>query len=91
MEYMGELLLKKQCPMIVVARELRLEEIKTYETGDIIGTMRWRGGVILVMLHLSFGDMVYTERIKVYAHNVEETEYSEFWKLVTEILKEYIH
>jgi hypothetical protein len=88
MRYTGELLLRKPCPMVVVARWLRMEEIKTFETGDIVGTMQWRGGVILAMLHLSYGDMIYTERIKVYAHHVEETEYDEFWKLVVEMLKD---
>jgi hypothetical protein len=88
MKYIGELLLDKPCPMIAIARHLRMGDIKTFETGDIVGTMQWRGGVILVMLHLSFGDMIFTEKIKVYAHHVEETEIGEFWKLVTELLKD---
>jgi hypothetical protein len=90
MRYMGKLLLDKSCPMIVIARYLRMEERKTYETGDIVGTMQWRGSTILVMLHLSRGDVIYTEEIKIYAHHVEDTEDSEFWKLVGEILKEHI-
>jgi len=84
------LFLKEPKPMIVVARELGMEERKTFETGDIVGTMQWRGGTILVMLHLSSGDMVFTEKIEIYAHHVEETEYDEFWKLVIEMLKDII-
>ena len=90
MKYVGTLKLKTPKPMIVMARELRMGDIKTFETGDIVGTMQWRGDVILVVLHLSSGDMIFTEKIKIYAHHIEETEYDEFWKLIGEILKEYI-
>lgn len=90
MKYIGKLWLKEGYPMLSVALYLRLKNFSSFETQDLVGTMEWRGGDILVLLHLSWGEMNNVQKLKVYVHHVEETEYDEFWKLVTEKLKEII-
>lgn len=90
MRYMGKLWLKKPYPMSIIASELRFKVATTFETQDIVGTMLWRGGDILVLLHLSFGDMANVQQLKIWAHHVGEIEDSEFRKLVTEKLRDMI-
>ena len=72
--------------MSVVADELGLKELTTFETQDMVGTMQWRGGPILVLLHLSWGNMADVKKARIYAHHVPETENDEFLKLVMERL-----
>jgi hypothetical protein len=90
MRYMGKLWLKKPYPMSIIASELRLKEMTTFDTQDIVGTMQWRGGEILVLLDLSSGDMANVKELKVWAHHVENTEDSEFQKLVIAKFKDMI-
>ncbi len=90
MKYTGKIWLKEGYPMISSGMFLRLKNATIFETQDMVGTMEWRGGNILVLLHLSWGDMSNVEKLRVYAHHIEETECDEFWKLVTEKLKEVI-
>ena len=92
MRYIGKLWLmdKKPYPMSVIAKELGIKDMTTFETQDIVGTMQWRGGDILVLLHLSLGDMANVKELKIWAHHVEKTEDSEFRKLVIIRLKDMI-
>lgn len=91
MRYIGKLWFKKPYPvMSIIANELRLKDMAIFDTQDIVGTMQWRGGVILVLLGLSSGDMANVQTLKLWVHRVEETEDSEFRKLVIAILKDMI-
>jgi len=87
MKYIGKLWLKKPLPMIEIAEKLDLKNVATFDTGDAVGTMEWRGMTILVMIHLSWGNIADVRKIKIWVHHLEETEDSEFWKLVVERLK----
>jgi hypothetical protein len=82
MKYIGKIWLKKPLQMTKVAERLDLEDIVLHKTDDITGTMKWRGGDILVLLHLSWGDMDKAEKIRVFAHHLEDTEGDEFFRLV---------
>ncbi len=70
-----------------VVEKLELKEVATFSTEDAIGTMKWRGMTVLVMVHISWGNISDIRKIKIFVHHLEETEDSEFWKLVVERLK----
>ena len=85
MKYIGKVWLKKPIQIKKIAELLELEDIVLYKkTEDIIGTMKWRGGNVLVLLHLSWGDIDNTEKIRIFVHHLEDIETSEFFKLVME-------
>ena len=88
MKYMGKISLKKPCLMRVIADKLMLEELTTFETQDMVGTVQWRGGPILMLLHLSWGNMDDVRKARIYAHHIPDTERDEFWKFVMERLGE---
>jgi hypothetical protein len=90
MRFIGKIQLKKEYPMIVVAEELGLKEVTIFGTQDIVGTMQWRGGPILILLHLSWGTMTKVLKARIYAHHIEGTENDEFLKLVMERFGEMI-
>lgn len=87
MKYIGKLWLKKPLPMIEITEKLELKNVATFDTEDAVGTMEWRGMTILVMVHISWGNIADVRKIKIWVHHLEETEDSEFWKLVVERLK----
>lgn len=87
MKYIGKVWLKKPIHMKKIAEILDLEDIALHKTDDITGTMRWRGGNVLVLLHLSWGDMNNAEKIRIFVHHLEDTEISEFFKLAMERFK----
>ncbi len=87
MKYIGKLWLKKPLPINEVVEKLELKEVETFSTEDVVGTMEWSGVTILVMIHLSWGNITDVHKIKIFVHHLEETEDSEFWKLVVERLK----
>lgn len=87
MKYIGKVWLKKYMQMKSIAERLGLEDIVLHKTDDITGTMKWRGGNILVFLHLSWGDIDNVEKIGIFVHHLEDTETSEFFKLVMERFK----
>lgn len=88
MRCMGKLRLEKSYPMGIIANELRLKEMTIFDTRDIVGTMQWRGGEVLVLLDLSYGDMANVKELKVWAHHVEKTEDGEFLKLLIAKLRD---
>ena len=87
MNYIGKVWLKKHMYMKKIAEILDLEDIVLHKTDDITGTMKWRGGNVLVLLHLSWGDMNNAEKIRIFVHHLEDTEIGEFFKLVMERFK----
>lgn len=91
MRYIGKLWFKRPYPiMSIIANELRLKDMAIFDTQDIVGMMKWRGGQILVLLELSSGNMSNVQTLKLFVHHVEETEDSEFRKLVIAALKDII-
>lgn len=87
MKYIGKVWFKKPMKMKKIAEILGLEDIVLHKTEDITGTMKWRGGNILVLLHLSWGDINDAEKIKIFVHHMEDTETGEFFKLAMEMFK----
>jgi hypothetical protein len=88
MIYIGKVWFKK--PMLTkrIAEILGLEDIVFHRTDDITGIMRWRGGNVLVLLHLAWGDINDADKIGIFAHHLEDTEISEFFKLVMELFRD---
>ncbi len=84
MKYIGKLWLKNHLSMSEVVEKFELKEVATFSTEDTVGTMMWRGMTILVMIHISWGNITDVRKIKIWVHHLEETEDSEFWKLVVE-------
>ncbi len=91
MKYVGKLWLNKSLPMSEVVDKLELKEAATFSTEDAVGTMEWRGMTILVVIHVSWGNITDVRKIKILVHHLEETEDSEFWKLVVERLKTIVN
>ena len=87
MRYIGKVWFKKTMQMTKIAEILGLEDIVLHKTEDITGTMKWRWGNILVLLHLSWGDIYKVDKIKIFVHHIEDTETDEFFKLVMERFK----
>lgn len=87
MIYIGKVWLKEPMQLKKIAERLGLEDITLHKTDDITGTINWRGGNILVLLHLSWGDVNKAEKIKMFVHHLEDTETDEFFKLIMERLK----
>jgi hypothetical protein len=87
MIYIGKVWLKEPMQMTKIADRLNLEDIILHKTEDITGTMKWRGGNVLVLLHLSWGDTNNAEKIRIFVHHLEDTETDEFFKLVMERFK----
>jgi hypothetical protein len=87
MNYIGKIWFKKPIQMKKIAEILELEDIVLHKTEDITGTMKWRGGNILVLLHLSWGDTNNAEKIRIFVHHLEDTETDEFFKLAMERFK----
>jgi len=87
MIYIGKVWLKKPIQMTKIADVLGLEDIVLHKTDDITGTMQWRGGNVLVLLHLSWGETNNAEKIRIFVHHLEDTETGEFFKLVIEMFK----
>lgn len=87
MKYIGKVWFKKPVHMKKIAERLDMEDIALHKTEDITGTMKWRGGNVLVLLHLSLGDMYDAEKIRIFAHHLEDTETDELFKLVMERFK----
>jgi hypothetical protein len=87
MKYIGKVWFKKPMQMKKIAEKLDLEDIVLHKTEDITGTMKWRGGNILVLLHLSWGDTNNAEKIRIFVHHLEDTETDEFFKLAMERFK----
>ncbi len=90
MRYIGKLWMDDTCPMSIIANELRLKDVAIFDTQDMVGTMQWRGKEILVLLHLSWGTMDSVQKLKVWAHHIEEIEDDELWKLIITMLKDKI-
>ena len=88
MKYIGKVWFKKPMQMKKIAERLVLEDIALHKTEDITGTMKWRGGNVLVLLHLSWGDMNNAEKIRIFVHHLEDTETDEFFKLAMERFKD---
>ena len=87
MKYIGKVWFKKPMHMKKIAERLDMEDIALHKTEDITGTMKWRGGNVLVLLHLSWGDMYDAEKIRIFVHHLEDTETDEFFKLAMEMFK----
>lgn len=87
MIYIGKVWLKKPMHMKKIAGKLDMEDIVLHKTDDITGTMQWRGGNVLVLLHLSWGEINNAEKIRIFVHHLEDTETDEFFKLVMEMFK----
>jgi len=71
-----------------IAEILGLEDVVFHRTGDITGIMQWRGGNVLVLLHLTWEDINDADKIEIFAHHLEDTEISEFFKLVMELFRD---
>jgi hypothetical protein len=88
MVYIGKVWLKEPMQTKKIAHMLGLEDIVFHRTNDITGIMQWRGGNVLVLLHLEWGDINDTEKVMIYVHHLEYTEISEFFKLMMEIFRD---
>ncbi len=87
MIYLAKVWLKEPIQLKKIGGVLGFEDIVLHKTDDVLGTMKWRGGNVLVLLHLSWGDVDKAEKIKVFVHHLEDTEKGEFFKLIMERLK----
>lgn len=87
MKYIGKVWFKEPIQMKKITEILNMEEVVLHKTDDITGTMKWRGGNILILLHLSWGDIYKVDKIKIFVHHLEDTETDEFFKLVMERFK----
>ena len=88
MNYIGKIWFKKPIKMKKVAEKMGLEDIAVYKTEDMIGTMKWRGADILILIHISWGDMDNVEKIRILAHHLEDTEADEFFRLVMTMFRD---
>lgn len=88
MIYVGKICLKEPMRTKRIAEILGLEDIVFHRTDDITGIMQWRGGNVLVLLHLAWGDINDADTIGIFAHHLEDTEISEFFKLIMEIFRD---
>jgi len=86
MKYIGKLWLKRSMRMTKIAEMLKLDDVKVLKSEDIVGTMDWEGVPIAVLLHLSWGDMDNAEKIRIFAHHLDENEEEDFWALIEEKL-----
>lgn len=91
MKYIGKMWLKRPTSMTKIAEILQLENMAIFKSEDIVGTMSWKNVPILVLLHLSWGDMDKVEKIRVYAHHLDESEKDDFWILIRDVLKDVIN
>jgi len=90
MKYIGKLWLKRPTKMTKIAEILKLDDMKVLKSEDIVGTMNWEGAPIAVLIHLSWGDMDKAEKIRIFAHHIDENEEEDFWVLIGERLKDII-
>lgn len=90
MKYIGKLWLKRSMKMTKIAEMLKLDDVKVLKSEDIVGTMNWEGVPIAVLIHLSLGDMDKAEKIRIFAHHIDENEEEDFWESIVNILKDVI-
>lgn len=88
MKYIGKIWLDKLMSMDELAEMLGLDGIVTFQTDDVCGTMKWRGGNILILIHLSVGYINRAEKVRIFAHHLDITEEGDFWTLAREKLKD---
>ena len=90
MMYIGKMWFEELLPLKTIADKFKLEGVKAFKTEDVIGTMRWRGTDILVTLHLSWGLMAKSEKIRIYVHHLKEEEQDELFGLLLERVKNIV-
>lgn len=88
MIYLGKICFKWPIKSKKIVERLGLEDIVYHRTDDITGVMQWRGGNVLVLLHLVWGDINDTQKVEIFVHHVEDTEIDEFFKLVMELFRD---
>ena len=77
MEYISKVWLKEPKPLDKVAEILGLDEINLFSTEDIVGTMKFKGQTILVLIHLSWGEIDRVKKIRIFAHHIDNVDSDE--------------
>lgn len=88
MIFLGKIRFKWPIKTKKIAEKLDLEDIVFHKTDDITGIMKWKGGNILVLFHLTWGDINDTEKMGIFVHHLEDTDVSEFFRFIMERLRD---
>lgn len=70
MEYISKVWLKEPKPLDKVAEILGLDEINLF-------TMKFKGQTILVLIHLSWGEIDRVKKIRIFAHHIDNVDSDE--------------
>lgn len=82
MKYIGKIWLNKPIKMIEVAEMLGLEDAAAFKSEDVVGTLKLKDENILVLLHLSWGDVDSVEKVRIYAHHLDEDSEKKLWEMI---------
>jgi len=77
MEYISKIWLQKPTALNEIAYILGLDEITLFSTEDIVGTIKYKDKTILVLIHLSWGEIDRVQKIKVYTQYVADEDTDE--------------
>lgn len=81
--YLGKKWLKDPLPMSEVVKRMGLGNAAQFPTEDVAGTYNWRGEDILILIHLSWGELDAVEKVRLYAHHVNEEDEGALYEELT--------
>lgn len=86
MHYIGKIWLNGTKSLEEIAELGCFDNIKIMPTDDAVCTMEFKGSQIIILLHLFWSEYHMVQKIRIYAHHIEERDDDFLYRIIKERL-----